>query len=536
MVAEAAGLLDSLVAQPWGQVSPSVYETARVVSYLPWLAGQGGRVAYLLAGQRPDGAWGGPDGYALVPTLSAVEALLTLLARGDPAECPAVGRQVMVAATDRGLRALWRLLHDPARVALPDTPAIEIIVPALVEAVNAHLVRLGDARLESADWLGPADWLGGARLPQPPGVNPETVRMVRARLDAGTAVPAKFLHSLEIFGAAGPVRPVAPGTIGASPAATAWWLAGNPPAGQAGAARRYLETVAAHHDGPVPSVVPVTMFERTWVLSGLFRAGIRVPVPRSLVADLASDLGASGAAGGAGLPADADTTSVALLTLRQLGHRPDLECLWAFRTDGHFCTWPGERTASVTTNAHVLEAFGQHVEDAAGTPDRHSRPVRHSKMVYRLVEWLSGQQRTDGSWTDKWHASPYYATACCALALHRYGSRVGALAVRRAVRWLLSTQDSAGAWGRWGGTAEETAYALQVLVLAGRPDEPAVAHAVTRGYRYLRDADGRDPGPSLWHDKDLYHPVAVVRAAVLAARHLAARHPAARHLGSPAPR
>jgi hypothetical protein len=49
----------------------------------------------------------------------------------------------------------------------------------------------------------------------------------------------------------------------------------------------------------------------------------------------------------------------------------------------------------------------------------------------------------------------------------------------------------------------------------------ARAEAVRRGYRsLLRSADPAD-GPALWHDKDLYLPLAVVRAAVLAALHLA---------------
>jgi halimadienyl-diphosphate synthase len=507
MVAKAtADLLASLVAQPWGQLSPSEYETARVVSYVPWLTGQTGRVEYLLAGQRPDGAWGGPDGYALVPTLSVVEAFLALLARADPAECPTVRRDLVAHSVARGLDALWLLLHDPAGITLPDTPAIEIIVPVLVETVNDHLAR-----------SGPVHWRAGARLPQPPGVNPETVRLIRARLDAGAGVPAKFLHSLEVFGTTGPVRPVGPGTIGASPAATAWWLAQRPPGGTAASARDYLEAVAARHGGPVPSVVPVTAFERAWVLSGLFRAGIPVAVPDSLVTGLAAALGETGAAGGPGLPVDADTTSVALLTLRRLGRHVDLECLWAYETDSHFCTWPGERTASVTTNAHVLEAFGQHVEDGAGAPDRYSR------SMHRIADWLSGQQGTEGSWTDKWHSSPFYATTCATLALHRYADGAGAPAVRRAVDWVLSTQDGAGAWGRWGGTTEETAYALQILLIAGRPDDPAIARAVTRGYRYLSE-NGPRLDPPLWHDKDLYQPIAVVRAAVLGALHLARRH------------
>ncbi|WP_230415393.1 hypothetical protein [Micromonospora tarapacensis] len=66
-------------------MSSSVYETGRLVADAPWLAGHGRRLAYLLGQQGTDGTWGPRGGYALVPTASAVEALLAVLVRADPA-------------------------------------------------------------------------------------------------------------------------------------------------------------------------------------------------------------------------------------------------------------------------------------------------------------------------------------------------------------------------------------------------------------------------------------------------------------------
>jgi hypothetical protein len=293
-------------------------------------------------------------------------------------------------------------------------------------------------------------------------------------------------------------------------------------------ARRYLEALAARHGGAVPSVVPITIFERAWVLSALCGAGLAPAVPEALVASLAEGLAPvglpvgpplgrpGGLPGGAGLPADADTTSVALLALRLLGRPADLDCLWAYQAKDHFQTWPGERTPSITTNAHVLDAFGHRVRH--GGP----APARYTTAIDTVVEWIAGQQHPGGYWTDKWHSSPWYASACCTLALHRYGGERGAAAVRRTVRWVLSTQDKCGAWGKWSGTVEETAYALQILLVAGRQEDPAVLRAAGDGYRYLRE-HAHEPGPPLWHDKDLFQPVAVVRAAVLVALHLAHR-------------
>ncbi|MFC7583693.1 hypothetical protein ACFQYP_07895 [Nonomuraea antimicrobica] len=79
---EAGDLVTSLMLRPWGQVSTSVYETGRLVSLSPWLTGHTERIDYLIRTQRQDGAWGGPDGYGVVPTLSATEGILSELTRG----------------------------------------------------------------------------------------------------------------------------------------------------------------------------------------------------------------------------------------------------------------------------------------------------------------------------------------------------------------------------------------------------------------------------------------------------------------------
>jgi halimadienyl-diphosphate synthase len=55
---------------------------------------------------------------------------------------------------------------------------------------------------------------------------------------------------------------------------------------------------------------------------------------------------------------------------------------------------------------------------------------------------------------------------------------VGTGAAGRAVDWILSSQRPDGLWGLWEGTAEETAYALQTLLLTGDPEDHAVAVAV----------------------------------------------------------
>ncbi|WP_235558409.1 prenyltransferase/squalene oxidase repeat-containing protein [Sphaerimonospora mesophila] len=505
VTAGADELMRDLMARPWGQVSPSVYETGRLVSLAPWLVGHEARVAYLLATQRPDGSWGAPDGYALVPTVSATEAILSAGARGGNGADPATLRNSAL----RGVRALSGLLAETA-ARLPDMPAIELIVPDLVVRINAHLAAMPGSDVEP--------------LRLPTGMSETPITLIRRRVESGSALPEKLLHAFEIAGdsAAGArmANPTPIGTVGASPAATAAWLGdgATADAGAGPAARRYLEAVALRHGGPVPVGLPITVFERGWVLSWLARARIPFDVPPEMLADLRAAIGPTGTPAGSGLPADADTTSVALYALALHGMPYEPESLWAFETPTHFCTWQGEDGSSVSVNAHVLDAFGQYV---AVRPDA---AARYAPVIGRLSAWLAERQRADGSWDDRWHASPYYATVSCALALAEFGGAAAEPAVRRAVRWVLETQRDDGSWGRWAGTAEETAYAMQVLLLAGQGER--VEEAAARGYGYLlrASADIVD-GPPLWHDKDLYLPLAVVRAAVLAALHLAQSDP-----------
>ncbi|MER7891172.1 prenyltransferase/squalene oxidase repeat-containing protein [Micromonospora sp. NPDC094482] len=524
-------LLAAMALEPAGRVTPSVYETGRVVSDAPWLAGHDRRLRYLLGSQRPDGGWGAAGGYALVPTLSAVEALLAsaLPAGGDPTDPPAAttsgsspatppeaaqrtahaadgpARGELLAAAGRGLTALRSWLAD-GPLELPDTPAADLIVPALTDRINAHLDRLG-AR--------PGGDGSGAALPS--AVDRRRFAALGALLATGRPVPQKLLHAFEVLGPAARGRPdVVPvaGAVGASPAATAAWL--DDPASADPEVLSYLEDAVRQHDGPVPCCTPVTVFERAWTLSSLARAGVPVrPTPR-LIAELADALGPEGAATGPGLPADADTTSAALYALALLGRPVDPASLLRYDLGSHFCTWQGEDGRSVTTNAHVLEALGWHAEHTAPGVER------YRDRVAALAEWLREQQQPDGSWTDRWHASPYYATCCAVLALDGHApATVAGEAVDRAVDWVVATQRPDGSWGRWAGTVEESAYALHVLLGTDRPVRPGVRDAVIRGLAQLAAADPRRAHPPLWHDKDLYAPVLIVRAAVVAVWQLA---------------
>ena len=492
-------LLTEAVANPAGTMSPSVYETARLVRTAPWLDGHSARCDFLLRTQRPDGWWGQPDGYDLVPTLSATEALLHEL------DQPAVdsGRPPTARIARAALQGLWALsdrLRADRLAAMPDTIAAELIVPWLIDELNDRLATTGGR-------------LGATEVHVPDGVDRQPLERLRAAAAGERPLPEKLWHALEVLGDQSPmapgVRPVS-GAVGSSPAATAAWLTGRPMPKDLVAA---LTRTQERWGGPVPGVISIAVFERAWVLGWLLDAGVAPVIPEELTAYLENSLDGSGAPAGPGLPSDSDDTAAVLHALA-LAKRPvATSALWTYEADDYFLCFPGERTPSTSTNAHVLEAL-------PATPNNEG--VRHDAAVRKIQDWLLAMQHPDGSWDDKWHASPYYATMCCAVALARGHRPATAQVVARAARWTLETQRADGSWGRWTGTTEETSYAVQTLLRAHPGDLPAeVSRAVADGCAHLL-ADQGDDFPPLWHDKDLYAPITVVKAARLAALHAAA--------------
>jgi hypothetical protein len=494
--AAASRLLADVAADPWGSMSASPYETGRLVALAPWLAGHAARLEFLRATQQPDGSWGGSDGYAAVPTLSVTAALLTERARPDHAPSQALDQ-----AARAGLQAVRRWLDASRGPAIPDTVAAELMVPVMLAELDSLLPPSAGGPLRHR-------------------IDRQRLDALRAGLTAGHHPPEQVHHCLELLGPAAVAAPfVRPamaragevgGGIGASAAATAAWLGG--PAGPP-ASRAFLDRLQDRGGGPVPNVTPISYFEAAWVLNSLAAGGLAYQAPAELLDRLETSLTAAGCPAGPGLPVDVDDSAGVLAALLRHGRVRSPEPLLGFQTDGYFRCFHGERNPSVSANAHVLEALCLYLRRR---PEDRGRFAAPAAMV---VAWLLDQQQPDGGWWDKWHASPYYATACCALALSLHGGAGAHAAIERAVSWVLDTQRSDGTWGRWHGTVEETSYAMQVLALAEH--RPAAAAALARGHAFLADPPAAEY-PPLWHGKDLYTPVAVVRAARLAALHLSA--------------
>jgi len=282
-------------------------------------------------------------------------------------------------------------------------------------------------------------------------------------------------------------------------------------------ARAYLRALQARGDGPVPGVTPITYFERAWILNSFGMTSLDYSPPAELLDSLEAGLGEYGVPAAPGLPPDSDDTAGVLYALALHGrpHRPD--SLMHYRGDGYFTCFPSERTASTSTNAHVLEAIGCYLSRHPGERGR------YGAATDMAASWLVDNQELDGSWYDKWHASAYYATACAVLALSDFAPARSAEAIAKAVEWVLATQRRDGSWGRWRGTTEETAYAVQILLRTTVPGRTAaVDSAASAGCAFLARADEPASYPGLWHAKDLFAPIAVIRGARLAALTLGA--------------
>jgi squalene-hopene/tetraprenyl-beta-curcumene cyclase len=149
---------------------------------------------------------------------------------------------------------------------------------------------------------------------------------------------------------------------------------------------------------------------------------------------------------------------------------------------------------SADVTAHVVEMMGHLIDvDRGDTVDR--------AVMHRAIEWLSREQRPDGSWFGRWGANHLYGTGAAVPALIAAGVSREDDRVERAVSWLEAVQNEDGGWGEdlrsyaddsWIGTGastpSQTAWALLALIAAHR-----LGDAARRGVTWLVEnqrADG----------------------------------------------
>lgn len=327
-------------------------------------------------------------------------------------------------------------------------------------------------------------------------------------------VDTPLLHSLEYLGdrldpQAVRARLSPNGSCANSPSATAYYLqrTADP------RAAAYLGSLlAARGDGSVPTVAPFEVFERAWVLYNLARADFRPAEAASHVSYLAQALTEDGVGvAKEGLRPDSDDTALTLSVLHRYGYPISMGPLRPFEGISFFFTFPLERDASVTANAHVLEVL----RVCAPFPRQHV-------IEQKVMKFLRDARVDQDHWLDKWHVSPFYATAHAIFALAAAAPDV----CLPAYAWFGNSQREDGSWGWFDrGTPEETAYAVQALMAGPAAVRAGMEDNLRRAEKYLNETDG-EPVIPMWVGKTLYAPDEVIHSAVLSARILLARRAA----------
>jgi squalene-hopene/tetraprenyl-beta-curcumene cyclase len=119
-----------------------------------------------------------------------------------------------------------------------------------------------------------------------------------------------------------------------------------------------------------------------------------------------------------------------------------------------------------------------------------------SRAMRTGIDYLRREQMADGSWFGRWGVNYVYGTWSALCALNAAGLDADDPCVRKAVDWLVATQNPDGGWGedctsykldyrgydRAPSNASQTAWALLGLMAAGEVDHPAVG----RGIAYLQ--------------------------------------------------
>ena len=128
--------------------------------------------------------------------------------------------------------------------------------------------------------------------------------------------------------------------------------------------------------------------------------------------------------------------------------------------------------------------------------------------VRRAVRYLRTTQEPDGSWIGRWGVNYIYGTWQCLVGLTQVGTALADPCVLRGAQWLLDHQQQCGGWGespesyvdprlrgQGRATASQTAWAVLGLIASGWHDHPAVR----RGIEFLVRQQRPDGS---WHEPE----------------------------------
>jgi halimadienyl-diphosphate synthase len=443
---------------------------------------------WLCTHQHADGSWGGHYPYYHDRIISTLAALLSLT-RWQ-------GCINSSESCERGLRYIWKnavnLPHDPY-----ETVGFELIIPTLMEEAQRLHLRLPYGYFEKYDLIRahklariPAKWFYNRQNPAL-----YSLEFMGGNLDRELAASIQEEN----------------GSIGDSPSATVYYLMAM---GEESRARRYIAEVMAGNGGGAVFSYPLEVFERAWVLYNLDLAGL-LPLLREEAKPHLDYLRQvwderEGVAFSRCYSArDLDDTAVTFKMLTRAAqlyddprYRVSLDFLPSYAEKDHFRTFRFETDASLSSNIHLLDAL-------ASCGDG---PTARS-AIEMILAFMRRTRSLKAFWFDKWHASPYYVTAHAILS-----APFARELVEDAVFWTVNTQNADGSWGHFGHPSiEESAYALQCLLIYRRHNGKVPKRTLDRAATYLRARRQERNHPPFWISKTLFAPLYIIESAVISA-------------------
>ena len=362
------GLLASLQQ---GAISAAAYDTAFTARLRaaddPNALAYPQTLGFLLRSQNADGSFG----TALpIPKDKLVSTLSALVALADLPQSLQDGAAHRARAT--ALRFVYEDTGDWQTG--PDLAGFELVLPALLDEARARELPLPYERFMGISAQRDAK-----------------IGHIPPRLIYNVATP--LLHSLEYLGnridlEAARAQLSPNGSFANSPSATAYFLLRT----RDEQANEYIAMLLRNRgDGSLPTVAPFEIFEIAWVLYNLARAGQRPAEAQPLLRYLAQALTDDGVGvSREGLRPDADDTALTLSVLHRYGYPISAGPLRPFEGVGFFFTFPLERDASVSANAHVLEVL----QVVPPFPRQHL-------IQQKVIKYLR-DARVDGDhWVDK---------------------------------------------------------------------------------------------------------------------------------------
>ena len=475
-----------------GHMGSTAYDTAwaaRLGEIDPEISNRS--LAWLAEHQLPDGSWGAPAPlYYHDRVLCTLAAMIALTYRGR--------RGHDKVQIENGRLALERIVGNATQGLQADpngaTVGFEMIAPILADEAE----KLGLIKHQGDRILGRLSKLRAKKLSYLQGkmINRHVTMAFSAEMAGRDGQHMLDIENLQESN----------GSVGVSPSATAYFATYIQPGDEA--SLRYLRDVT-NDDGGMPNVAPFDVFEIAWTLwnlsliPGLGHAEKLKPHLEFLSNAWQPKAGIGFAAGYS--VKDSDDTGLVYETLLRYGIEKDLASVLAYEEDDHFRCFDLEVNPSISANIHVLGALAQAGLDKKNT------------SIQKALGFLKRSRDTRlPFWADKWHSSPYYATAHAIIACAGIDNEL----VGESVEWILKTQNRSGAWGTYLPTAEETAYAIQALWVWDQKVARVPRGALINGAR-LRKENLDIAYPPLWIGKCLYAPNLVIRSAVISALALA---------------